>query len=80
MDDMSRVWRRTGSHPLAAVAGIGIGNNSAAIDPLLVKLAEVMFHARELRGAWEVGTVNTFDAYIEADRIGLSPNKGVIDE
>lgn len=79
MDDMGRVRRRTRSRPFAAL-GISIGNNPPAVDPLLVELAEVMFYARELRGAWEVGTVDAFDAYIEAEGIGLPPNKRVFDE
>ena len=78
MDDMGRVWRGAGPRPFAAL--VGISNNSPAVDPLLVELAEVTLYARELRGAWEVGTVDTFDAQIEAEGIGLSPNERVFDE
>lgn len=77
MDDMGWVWRGAGRGPLATLAGISIGNRSPAVDPLLVELAEVMFYTRELSGAREVGTVDTFDAQVEAEGVSLSPNEGV---
>lgn len=77
MDDMGWVWRGAGRRPLATLAGIGIGSRSPTIDPLLVELAQVVFYTRELSGAREVGTVDTFDAQVEAEGVSLSPNEGV---